>query len=447
MTPLLLTNRTIITGDVERDAQSAALGVRHDRDVSDGGARHTSRVASILRIHKNISVRLALLPIAVSAALGCQAASVTSGPTSAKCQLTLVAPGNIAPDGGTATITVTAPPECGWDVSTQASWISNLTPTSGQGTGTVEFLATANPVPSARQGEIVINQDKIPVSQDPAPCLFSITPTDLTVVATGGPGTVNVTTLTGCSWTAASDVPWITVTAGASGSGNGAVRFSSASNVGTTPRIGNVTIAGQPVTITQSAPTLAPAPAPGTGSAPSPTPTPSPVPPPCIYAITPNTFTVGASGGVGPTVSVAAASGCMWGAVSNDSWITVTTGAIGNGNGTVTFTVAANPTNARTGTITIAGQTLTVTQGTNCTFLLNRSNVTVPLAGASRAVIVTASGPLCSWTSSTTASWITFTSSTTVTGSGTVTFDIASTGAARSTTLVIAGQSVSVTQQ
>ena len=64
------------------------------------------------------------------------------------------------------------------------------------------------------------------------------------------------------------------------------------------------------------------------------------------------------------TVSVTAAAGsCAWTAVSNTSWIDVTGGASGVGNGTVTYSVAANTTGVeRAGTMTIAGATFTVTQ-------------------------------------------------------------------------------------
>jgi hypothetical protein len=54
--------------------------------------------------------------------------------------------------------------------------------------------------------------------------------------------------------------------------------------------------------------------------------------------------------------------GCSWTAVSQDSWITVTAGGSGSGNGTVTYSVAANPGAARKGTIRIAGKTFTVQQ-------------------------------------------------------------------------------------
>jgi len=82
----------------------------------------------------------------------------------------------------------------------------------------------------------------------------------------------------------------------------------------------------------------------------------------CTYSISPSSALFAASGGSG-SVSVKAPSGCAWQAVSNDSWITITSGSTGSGNGTVNYSVAANAsTSQRTGTMTIAGQTFTVTQ-------------------------------------------------------------------------------------
>jgi Putative binding domain, N-terminal len=62
-------------------------------------------------------------------------------------------------------------------------------------------------------------------------------------------------------------------------------------------------------------------------------------------------------------VAVSAPSGTAWTAVSNASWLTIVTGASGSGNGSVHFSVAANPGSAlRAGTLTIAGLTFTVTE-------------------------------------------------------------------------------------
>lgn len=91
---------------------------------------------------------------------------------------------------------------------------------------------------------------------------------------------------------------------------------------------------------------------------------------PCTYSISPASASVAATATTG-TVSVTASAGCSWTAVSNTTWITVTSGASGTGNGTVGYSVAANTgTASRTGTVTIAGQTFTVTQaagGSSCT--------------------------------------------------------------------------------
>ncbi len=52
--------------------------------------------------------------------------------------------------------------------------------------------------------------------------------------------------------------------------------------------------------------------------------------------------------------------------MSNDSWITVTAGSTGIGNGTVFYSVSANTTGrSRVGTITIAGKVFTLTQEKN----------------------------------------------------------------------------------
>jgi hypothetical protein len=63
--------------------------------------------------------------------------------------------------------------------------------------------------------------------------------------------------------------------------------------------------------------------------------------------------------------SVAVTAAGKWTAISNDpSWVTVTTGASGKGDGTVTYSVAANPSpNRRVATLTINGDTFTVRQG------------------------------------------------------------------------------------
>jgi hypothetical protein len=146
---------------------------------------------------------------------------------------------------------------------------------------------------------------------------------------------VSVTTSSGCAWTAASNAGWISITSGASGSGNGAVSFSIAANTGSA-RTGTLTIAGSTFTVNQAEA--------------------------CTYAINPSSMSAPKRQTTGST-SVTAPAGCAWTATSNVSWISVRSGASGSGNGTVTFEVADNNDKAkRTGTLTIAGRAFTVDQ-------------------------------------------------------------------------------------
>ena len=80
------------------------------------------------------------------------------------------------------------------------------------------------------------------------------------------------------------------------------------------------------------------------------------------------------------------------------AWISVTSGSSGTGNGTVSYTVAANTaTNARTGTLTIAGQTVTVTQAGACNYTVAPTTQSVLAAGGSHSAAVTTTAG-CGWT-------------------------------------------------
>jgi pectate lyase len=87
----------------------------------------------------------------------------------------------------------------------------------------------------------------------------------------------------------------------------------------------------------------------------------------CTTSTAPTSASYGTSGGSG-SVSVTAPAGCSWAATSNASWITITSGSSGSGPGTVNYTVAANSGASRTGTMTIASRTFTVSQaaGAGC---------------------------------------------------------------------------------
>jgi hypothetical protein len=79
------------------------------------------------------------------------------------------------------------------------------------------------------------------------------------------------------------------------------------------------------------------------------------------YQLSASSQNFGAAGGTGSTNVITNAI-CGWTAASNDSFIHITSGSSGTGNGTVMYSVDANVGAARIGTMTIAGLTFTVNQ-------------------------------------------------------------------------------------
>jgi Putative binding domain, N-terminal len=168
-----------------------------------------------------------------------------------------------------------------------------------------------------------------------AQCTYSVSPTVVSAPATGLNSSISVITGSACAWTPVSAAPWITITSGGM-SGLGSFNFTVAANGTGTPRTGTLTVGGQVVTINQA-----------TGS--------------CTYSVSPSSV-IAPLTGLNSSIAVVTGSGCAWTATSLVTWITVTSGGM-SGLGSVNFTVAATTT-SRTGAFTVAGQTVTVIQGT-----------------------------------------------------------------------------------
>ena len=61
-------------------------------------------------------------------------------------------------------------------------------------------------------------------------------------------------------------------------------------------------------------------------------------------------------------IDVKALQECAWTASSNADWMHIVRGATGSGDGEMWFLIEANLGEERVGTLTVAGQTVTVTQ-------------------------------------------------------------------------------------
>jgi hypothetical protein len=108
------------------------------------------------------------------------------------------------------------------------------------------------------------------------------------------------------------------------------------------------------------------------------------------------------------TVYVETGAACAWTAASDQTWTTVAPSA-GNGPGTVTISVPANPASTRASHVTIAATTIGVTQSgaTPCTFSFAPLNLSISSAGGAAAVTQTASGNGCRSVVESDASWVT----------------------------------------
>jgi len=80
----------------------------------------------------------------------------------------------------------------------------------------------------------------------------------------------------------------------------------------------------------------------------------------CAYSLSTNSASVTPAGGTG-NISLSTGQTCAWTAVSNVTWITVSA-ASGTGSSVIGYSVAPNTGDARTGSITIGGQVLTISQ-------------------------------------------------------------------------------------
>ena len=309
--------------------------------------------AEIARVGRGSSAAV-LVSLVAALISGCETSStVSTGPNPVKCSVSLAGLPTVEATGGAGTLAVTTQPECTWDASTSAGWISALSPTSGQGTGSVSFRVAANEGNAAREGMIVVNNEQARVSQR-APCRFDVGPAAQSISAIGGRAAITIASAADCAWTATTDVTWLSLTAPAAGTGNGTVGFAVAANDGA-QRTGSITVGTQRALVTQES----------SGGAPAPKPPSPPTPPsnPCTYSLSSSGDFTPANEGSGSVLVFALPTTCTWTAVSNAPWILVSSGATGTGNGSVTYRVVANTGGRRSSTLTIAGLTFTVTQG------------------------------------------------------------------------------------
>jgi hypothetical protein len=156
----------------------------------------------------------------------------------------------VGSNGDTVSVGVTAPSGCAWTAVSDVDWIGVVAGRSGAGNDTVRLAVAANPG-GPRTGTVRIAGELFTIEQDGRVCKYSIKPNSYH--AGKGPDDIRIDVKTdpGCTWTASSNVSWVTVAEGQTGSGNGTVRLLVQANSGP-DRSTILTIANQPFDLRQN---------------------------------------------------------------------------------------------------------------------------------------------------------------------------------------------------
>jgi hypothetical protein len=256
----------------------------------------------------------------------------------------------VGSEGGTGVATVTTEARCSWTVTTSDSWLT-VSPSEGSGTANVTFTVAPWTGTTERSATMRVMDQTLTVRQDPpAPqnCEYSVSPVEMTLHWHHTGGEVRLTTRGGCPWTVEAGEPWITVSGPTARDGEGPVQFTTPVFTDETRRAAPIELrwptptAGQNVWITQEG---------------------------CRYGLSETSRMFTAAGGSGridvfgdPFTPVCSL-GCPWTVLSQVSWIRITSGSPGSGDNPFSYEVQANGTGqTRTGTMTVMGRIVTITQ-------------------------------------------------------------------------------------
>lgn len=228
--------------------------------------------------------------------------------------------------GGNDTISVTVDAGVSWTAVANNEWIS-VSPASGMSVGTVNYIVDEYSGVVSRVGSISIGGKTFTITQTGVD--VSISPESIAKGENADIIAVTINALSTTQWTVTPNASWISVIDKATGYGDYVVTLAINANPSFERRTGSVSIGTATFTIVQD----------GTATA--------------ALSIDPVNATAAPSGAYG-NVAVYATPDAAWTAESMASWLTISEGATGAGNGNIKYVASANPTlSERTGQIII----------------------------------------------------------------------------------------------
>lgn len=294
---------------------------------------------------------------------------------------------------------------CAWTVDALPDWIT-ADPMSGTGSTSLTFTATAN-TGASRHDLVQLGGVAISLGQHAPPCAATFSGLPTVMPATGGHASVEVTTRDDCPWANGPGTSWLGAPFGVSGMGSTSFVVVAQPNTGH-DRQTTFSVAGgsTPIVVTQPGP---------------------------LGASTTNgcaSFSLSATklSRDGQTVRASVREvtpGCGWNVSTDVQWLVPRPPFPQAFDAEFDVGVRPNPTAvARTGSMTIGGETIVVTQapGMGCSYLVLPTNV-LPAGGGSADVTVSTAAD-CAWTVPASGeSWLTIPEAGTL-RSGTSTFTV-----------------------
>ncbi len=331
---------------------------------------------------------------------------------------------------GSGAFSVSAASHCAWTAVPSDAWLTITAGASGLGNDAVSFDAAANLQPTSRDGTVTVRDAALnvvgvhTVTQFGTACSFAVSPLTISATSAGGAATVNVTASgAGCAWTASSS--GLLTPSPLGGTGNGQVQVLVPPNTDPSSRQLAATIAGYGFTVNQG----------GID---------------CTVSLSPYSASAPAAG-TGGSVDVTTPAGCSYDTVAGPSWISATSGGSGVGSGTLVYEVEPNSTTvARSGTLSIGGQTFQVNQAAlACSVTIGTGSLASPYdqTAGGGSIGVTTNGTNCNWTASSDVGWAHLSPASGM-GNGAINVSVDPNAAltARNGMLTISGQTVGITQ-
>ena len=226
---------------------------------------------------------------------------------------------------------------CAWGAVSNQSWATITRGSNTQGIDAVTVQLAANTTGASRTATITAGAAMSTIIQADSGCTYTLSTGNLNMPASGGTASVGVTAGSGCPWTVTNTYSSaVTITSGASGTGNGTINLTVAANAGFNAENFYLSIGTATLSIAQA------------GA--------------CTYTFNPTNASFTSSGGTGSFGVTASNASCSWFASTPNSWITLTGTPSGTGNGTVNYSVATNSGAAQSGAINVGGYSFAIAQ-------------------------------------------------------------------------------------